>query len=250
MLSFCFFVVIGSAVAPLWNMMTWTKASGTGAVIAAWSGLVLAVTGWLIGAHVQSGTISVATLGTNEVMLSGNLIAILSSAFIHYVWSVFVDPQDYDFKELDTHITLVEEDMRGLTDDEKDPVQLRRAERWIKHRGYGLTVVLIIIWPLTSIPAGVFSKGYFAFWILIAIAWGFGGAIIITVLPLTESAEDINTVLSGIYNKITGRTPVQAVDPNMKIVEEGNTKDLDMQSADVDSGDYTGTLGENDEVEA
>jgi len=29
-------VVIGSAVIPLWNMMTWDKASGTGAVVAAW----------------------------------------------------------------------------------------------------------------------------------------------------------------------------------------------------------------------
>ena len=64
-------VVIGSAVIPLWNMMTWSKASGTGAVIAAWSGLILAVTGWLIAAKVQSGSISIDNLGTNEVMLSG-----------------------------------------------------------------------------------------------------------------------------------------------------------------------------------
>merc|ERR1719253_468645 len=72
-------ICIGSAVIPLWNMMTWDKASGKGAVIAAWSGLCLAVAGWLIGAKIQSDEISVATLGTNEVMLSGNLIAILSS---------------------------------------------------------------------------------------------------------------------------------------------------------------------------
>ena len=86
-------VVIGSAVIPLWNMMTWKKASGTGAIVAAWSGLVLAVIGWLVAAQVQSGSISVDTLGTNEVMLSGNLIAILSSGFIHFVWSMFIDPQ-------------------------------------------------------------------------------------------------------------------------------------------------------------
>merc|ERR1719253_1011768 len=42
-------ICIGSAVIPLWNMMTWDKASGKGAVIAAWSGLCLAVAGWLIG---------------------------------------------------------------------------------------------------------------------------------------------------------------------------------------------------------
>merc|ERR1739844_407377 len=64
--------VIGSAVIPLWNLMTWDKASGTGAVIAAWGGLTLAVIGWLVGAQVQSGAVTVATLGTNEVMLAGN----------------------------------------------------------------------------------------------------------------------------------------------------------------------------------
>jgi urea-proton symporter len=59
-------VVIGSAVAPLWNMMTWKKASGTGAMIAAWAGLVFAVVGWLSAAQVQSGTITIDSLGTNE----------------------------------------------------------------------------------------------------------------------------------------------------------------------------------------
>merc|ERR1739844_655383 len=66
-------VVIGSAVIPLWNLMTWDKASGKGAVIAAWGGFALAVASWLIGAQVQSGSVSVSTLGSNEVMLSGNL---------------------------------------------------------------------------------------------------------------------------------------------------------------------------------
>ena len=206
-------VVIGSAVVPLWNMMTWKKASGTGAIIAAWSGLILALIGWLVAANVQSGEISVDTLGTNEVMLSGNLIAILSSAFIHFVYSAFIDPQDYDFSELDKNITLVEQDLRGLTAEEQDPVELRRAERWITRRGYALTLILIFVWPVLSVPAGVFTKSYFAFWVLIAIAWGFGAAIIITVLPLSESAEDINTVLSGIFNTVTGREAVQAEDP-------------------------------------
>jgi hypothetical protein len=200
-------VIIGSAVCPLWNMMTWKKASGTGAIIAAWSGLFLALTGWLSAAQIQSGSITIDTLGTNEVMLSGNLIAILSSGFIHFMYSVFIDPQDFDFADLEKNITLVEQDMRGLTAEEQDPVELHRAERWIKRRGYVLTLVLIFIWPILSVPAGVFTESYFAFWVLIAIAWGFGAAIVITVLPLTESAEDIDTVLSGMYNALCRRDP-------------------------------------------
>lgn len=79
-------VVIGSAVIPLWNLMTWKKASGTGAVIAAWSGLILALGSWLVAAQIQSGEISIDTLGANEVMLSGNLVAIISSGVIHYIY--------------------------------------------------------------------------------------------------------------------------------------------------------------------
>ena len=216
-------VVIGSAVIPLWNLMTWDKASGTGACFAAWGGLILALIGWLVAAQVQSGKITVDTLGSNEVMLSGNLIAICSSGIIHYVYSKFIDPQDFDFSTLDANITLVEEDTRGLTAEEQDATMLRRAERWIKRRGYVLTFILIVVWPLLSVPAGVFTKTYFSFWVLVAIAWGFGAAIIITLLPLIESAEEINTALSGIWYMITCREAPQASEPNL---EEQEAKEL------------------------
>jgi Na+/proline symporter len=232
-------VVIGSAVAPLWNLMTWSKASGTGAVIAAWAGFFLAIIGWLVGAQIQSGEITVASLGTNEVMLSGNLIAIISSAIIHYVWSAFIDPQDYDFSTLDSNITLVEQDLRGLTDAEKDVHLLQKADRWIKRRGYVLTFVLIIVWPLLSVPAGLFSKSYFAFWVLVAIAWGFGAALVITVLPLVESADEINMFLGGIFNAITGKNPPERPDltsqeaADKAIDDDAPAKEIDTPAAEV-----------------
>jgi hypothetical protein len=197
-------VVIGSAVFPLWNLMTWKKASGKGAVVAAWSGLILAVAGWLIAAQAQSGSISVATLGTNEVMLSGNLIAIFSSGIIHYVYSTCIDPQDYDFATLDDNIHLVEQDMRGLTETELDKDEIRRSKRWIIRRGYLLTFILILVWPILSVPAGVFTKDYFAFWVLVSIAWGFGAAITISILPLVESQAEIGQVFNGMWNYMRG----------------------------------------------
>merc|ERR1712048_205770 len=62
--------IIGSAVIPIWNMMTWDMTSGRGAVIAAWSGLVLAVSSWLTAGKLHGGYISVATLGAEPVMLT------------------------------------------------------------------------------------------------------------------------------------------------------------------------------------
>jgi Na+/proline symporter len=189
-------VMIGSAVAPLWNLLTWKKASGTGAVIAAWSGLALALTAWMSAAKIYGGSISIATLGSNSAMLTGNLVAILSSALIHWAYSTFIDPQDYNFGDLDKHISLVEDDQRGLTDN--DPEVLEEAEQWTNNRVYILILVLLVIWPTLAIPAKVFSQGYFGFWVMIAILWGFGAAAVIMFLPLFESSHDIAVVLNGI----------------------------------------------------
>ena len=120
-------------------------------------------------------------------------------------------------------ITLVEDDTRGLGADEQDATMLRRAERWITRRGYVLTLVLVVIWPLLSIPAGVFTKDYFAFWVLVAIAWGFGAAIIITFLPLVESSEEISTALSGMYYMLICKEAPKAADPAL---EEAEAKEV------------------------
>ena len=232
-------IVIGSAVIPLWNMMTWDKASGKGAIIAAWGGFVLALIAWFVGASVESGAVNVNTLGSNPVMLSGNLVAILSSGFIHYVYSKFIDPQDFDFATLDGNIHLVEQDTAGLTEDVINKDDIRRSKRWIIRRGYLLTFVLIIVWPVLSIPAQVFSESYFAFWVLVSIAWGFGAAITITFLPLFESQDEIGKVFSGIGNflmckkteeEFVEEEPAKEVDEPVKEAEEP------AKEADVEAG--------------
>jgi hypothetical protein len=230
-------IVIGSAVIPLWNMMTWDKASGKGAIISAWGGFILALIAWFVGAAIESdGVVNVSTLGSNPVMLSGNLVAILSSGFIHYVYSKFIDPQNYDFATLDANIHLVEQDLSGLTNDIIDKTEIRRAKRWIIRRGYLLTFVLIIVWPILSIPAQIFTESYFAFWVLVSIAWGFGAAIVITFLPLFESQDEIGKVCSGMLNyflckKVDGEhyaeeeaEPVKEVDEPVKEVDEEPAK--------------------------
>lgn len=80
---------------------------------------------------------------------------------------------------------------------------------------------------------------------MVAIAWGFGSAIIITVLPLSESADEINMVLSGLFNWITGR------EPNRPHPDE--EKELDTtKGADIDDTTHVkaapGTPTKEDEV--
>lgn len=227
-------VMIGSAVIPLWNLMTWDKASGKGAIIAAWGGLVLALTGWLIGAKVQSGSISVANLGTDQVMLSGNLIAIISSGIIHYIYSRFVENETYDFSKLNENIELVEQDLSGLGEEEQDPVILKAAYKWVARRGWFLTFVLIILWPVLTIPAQVFSQSYFSFWVLISIIWGFGAATIVTLLPLMESSTEIFQALDGLKNIMMGK-PAQAASeaPAVKEIHDSESSENEKEAPET-----------------
>jgi hypothetical protein len=95
-------------------------------------------------------------------------------------------------------------------------------------------LVLVVIWHLISVPAGKFTESYFAFWVLVAIAWVFGAAIIITILPLTESSEDIGMAVTGMLNFLLCRTPDDRT-PEGYNEEEVAAKSL----ADDDEADAT-----------
>jgi hypothetical protein len=192
-------ICIGSAVIPLWNMMTWKIASSMGAVYAAVGGLLLGILGWMTSCLLSSGVVNVENLGKNETMLIGNLIAICSSGLIHYVHSRY-HPQNFDFETLDSRIRLVEKVKSGLSAEDKDPVMLENAYKWIKVRGWIVTIILIVIWPLASVPAKTFSKSYFAFWVFVATAWGFISTLVITVLPIWESAGELRQIVMGLFS--------------------------------------------------
>ena len=80
---------------------------------------------------------------------------------------------------------------------------MQDAETWSDRRVYPLTIFFVIAWPILSIVVvDVFIKGYFAFWIMISKLWGFGAALIITCLPLSESAHDAQHIIEGIASSI------------------------------------------------
>lgn len=51
------------------------------------------------------------------------------------------------------------------------------AFKWILAWGGGLAVLLYVVWPLLALPAKVFSKGYFTFWVIISMVWGAHSAL-------------------------------------------------------------------------
>lgn len=61
----------------------------------------------------------------------------------------------------------------GFEEDGPDShAAMEHAYKWILKWGGGLALVLIIVWPCLALPAKVFSKGYFTFWVILSIVWG------------------------------------------------------------------------------
>ncbi|KAI8110954.1 hypothetical protein M9434_004528 [Picochlorum sp. BPE23] len=191
-------IAIGGAVAPIYFCLTWSKASATGAIVGAISGLISGLVCWLVIAQAHFGEITVDTLGENYSMLGGNLCAIFVSAIVCAVIS-FIKPQDYDWQTT-REIALVEEDgLEKEVDAPEDSSQaMNRAAKIMKYAGWGFSAVLIIIWPVLTLPAGVFSVGYFTFWVILSLIWGLAATIAGFSVPLWESRDTLWSILKGL----------------------------------------------------
>lgn len=187
-------VVIGSAVFPVAFSISWSKCSATGAVTGAITGLVLGLTSWLIYGSRFEGGLTIANLGRDEVMLTGNLFAILSSGLVCAIIS-FMKPDDCDWSSTKS-IPLIEEDPNAEVPKETEE-ELEKAMKMITIWGFGLTLVLVVAWPLLALPARVFSKGYFTFWVILAFIWGITATIAMVVLPVVEAASGITALMKG-----------------------------------------------------
>ena len=88
-------------------------------------------------------------------------------------------------------IEMLEQDMSGLDERDYSDEFLDSAKAWIQKWGWGFSVLMVLIWPVLSFPAGVFTKEYFAFWIFISIIWSAVATAVIIVLPIYESMDAI-----------------------------------------------------------
>ncbi|XP_042437581.1 urea-proton symporter DUR3-like [Zingiber officinale] len=190
-------VIIGSAVMPIAFMLLWRKANAFGAMLGTIMGCILGIVTWLAVTSIEYGHVNLDTTGRNAPMLAGNLVAILTGGLVHAVCSIFW-PQDYDWGTT-KKITLVEKVKTDLPDEEFKEEKLLRAKVWIVKWGAAFTAIIVILWPVLSLPARKFSLGYFTFWAIIAVAWGSIASALIIVLPILESWRTITCVLSGMF---------------------------------------------------
>ncbi|KAL9681665.1 hypothetical protein QQ045_013452 [Rhodiola kirilowii] len=190
-------VLIGSAVIPIALMLLWRKANAFGAILGTITGCIFGIITWISVTKIVYGRVNLDTTGHNSPMLAGNLVSILTGGAIHTICSLLWQ-QNYDW-EGTKNITRVEKDAEELPAEEFRDDKLVSAKRWIVKWGLGFTVIIVVLWPILSLPAGQFSLGYFTFWAVIAVAWGTVASVVIIALPLIESWETIQSVCLGMF---------------------------------------------------
>ena len=101
--------------------------------------------------------------------------------------------------------------MPDLDPSENDPEMLKDALSFVTKRGVGCCIVMAIVWPLLSLPAGlagvsgvecgVFSKDYFILWVSVAVAWGILATAVIIILPLSSPWTASGSAFQGHHDQ-------------------------------------------------
>ncbi|KAL3613783.1 urea active transporter [Castilleja foliolosa] len=210
-------VFIGPAVIPIAFLLLWRKANAIGAIFGTIIGCLLGITTWLTVSKVEYGRVDLDTTGRNAPMLAGNLVSILVGGGVHGVCSL-IWPQDYDWGTTREISVVEKETSEFLGDEEFKEEKLKRARRWIIRWGVGFTLVIVVLWPILTLPAGQFNKGYFTLWAVIAIAWGTIGSAVIIALPLIESWETIQNILIGMFTNDRLMAKLEELDSKMQTI--------------------------------
>lgn len=157
-------VLIGSAVIPISFLLLWRKANALGAILGPIIGCTCGVITWLSVASIEYGRVNLDTTGRNAPMLAGNLVSIITGGVVHFVCSV-LRPQNYEW-DTTKQITMVEKEKSELPVEELKEEKLLKAKVWILKWGVGFTFVIAILWPLLSLPAGIFYIILFRFCVI------------------------------------------------------------------------------------
>ena len=196
-------ILIGSAVIPIALTITWSRTTRAGAVSGALIGVCLSLLTWTgVAASEADGVVDIASLGGAFPMLYGNVVAILSSGLICVVVSL-AQRKVYDWKEMNTHMNIVEADMSDKVKEEiakrqQDEETLKKAYQFSLKGGGILTIICVVVWPLPLYFSGyVFDLAFYSMWVGIAIVWVSIASFCIICIPIIEARTGFAEVLRG-----------------------------------------------------
>ena len=170
----------------------------------------------------EFGNLSVASTGSNNPMLAGNVVALLSPLIFIPILTYSFDPQNYDYKSMAAIRLDNDEDIATTanTDLEQIPVgvpgmsaaefaseqkKLQRASLSAKSMTAFMTIALIIVWPMPMYTPYIFSKKFFTGWVSVGILWLFCSLCAVGLYPLWEGRHSIADTFKRIVRDLSGK---------------------------------------------
>ncbi|OHE98312.1 sodium symporter family protein [Colletotrichum orchidophilum] len=216
-------VIISSAVLPAALTLLWDGQSWAAATFSPIIGFALSMTAWLVTTKIKYGELSVASTGANEPMLAGNLTSLLSPMIFiplltfmppfkpqKYDWQSMLNIRQADDHELvdAAHVDVEnspEERARALQNEPDEQVKLEKAAKTARWLTVGVTLILLILWPMPLYGTGyVFGKSFFTGWVVVGITWLFASVIMVVFLPIFESRSTIVRTTRMMFKDLFG----------------------------------------------
>ena len=218
-------VIISSAVLPATLTLMWDKQNLAAAALSPILGLACSLIAWLVTAKKQYGNLSVDSTGSNNPMLAGNVVALLSPMIFIPILTYAFGPQNYDYRSMaeirlgndkdianaaNTDLELIPGGaMTSEAEMAEEQKKLTRASIIAKSMTCILTLCLLILWPMPLYGTGyVFSRKFFTGWVSVGILWLFCSAFCVGLFPLWEGRKSMANTFKGIVRDLSGRNGV------------------------------------------
>lgn len=215
-------VIISSAVIPATLALMWAGQNKWCATLTPPLGLACAVITWLVTASKTCGSLDVDCTGSNNPMLAGNVMALLSPLIFVPIFTLIFGVDKYDWKSMaairkgDDHdmadaanvdIELIPGETDISADEEAiEQHKLLRASKIAKSMTVILTLALLILWPMPMYGSGyIFSKKFFTGWVVVGILWIWCSLFCVGIFPVWEGRMDLYGTCRSIYLDVTGK---------------------------------------------
>jgi hypothetical protein len=215
-------VIISSAVIPATLTLMWAGQNKWAATLTPPLGLACAVITWLVTAKKTCGSLNVDCTGSNNPMLAGNVMALLSPLIFTPIFTLIFGVDKYDWASMaairkgddheiaeEAHIdleTIPGERDHSADEDAIEQTKLLRASKIAKIMTVILTLALLVLWPMPMYGTGyIFSKKFFTGWVVVGIMWLIGSLCTVGIFPVFEGRHDLWFTVKSIYLDVTGK---------------------------------------------
>lgn len=160
--------------------------------------------------------------GSNNPMLAGNVVALLSPMFLIPIFTLAFGLQHYDWKSMmtirqgDDHdlATAAHLDLESIpgghvetaVEFEAEQKKLLRASKISKSMTIAMALSLLVLWPMPMYGSGyIFSKQFFTGWVTVGIIWIFCSLFAVGLFPVFEGRQTLVNTIKLIFLDIIGK---------------------------------------------